>query len=389
MPIPASRLNQLPPYVFVTIARRVKELTDSGKDVIRLDIGNPDMPPPPHVVDTLAQAAANPTNHGYAGYRGTAAFRQAVAEHYQRRFGVTLDSETEVLPLLGSKEGIVNLMMAFVDQGTAVIVPEIGYPAYEMGARLAGGETISAPMLADENYTIAFDQLAPIDTQRARLMWINYPNNPTGGVADQAFYQRAVDFCRENDILLASDNPYVEISYDGSQAGSVLQANGAREVAVEFMSFSKSYNMAGWRLGAAVGNADALKHLLHVKSNMDSGHFKAIYDAGIAALEQTPQSWLDKKNAIYQRRRDLIMETLPQIGLAAKKPRGAMYVWAKLQHGDAAGYIQAALNEAHISIAPGEAYGPGGKGYVRLSVSVPDARLQEALERLKIWSARW
>jgi LL-diaminopimelate aminotransferase len=348
-------------------------------------MGSPDMPPPPNVIEQLSQSAAQPNKHGYSGYRGIGSFRQAVAGYYARRHGVVLDPETEVLPLLGSKEGVVNLALAYVDSGDVVLVPEIGYPAYEMGARLAGGEVVYAPMPRDDGYLIDFDQIAAPDAERASLLWVNYPNNPTGALANTGFYNRAVDFCRKYDILLTSDNPYIEVTYDDRASSSVLQADGAKDYAVEFMSFSKTYNMAGWRLGAAVGSAEALKRLLHIKSNMDSGHFKPIYEAGITALNETPQNWIDERNQIYQQRRDYLLAALPEIGLQAICPGGAMYVWAEVLDGDGEAYSQAARQEAHVSIAPGTAYGPAGKNFVRFSVSVPDERLDDAIDRLKRW----
>ncbi len=388
MPRYATRLDRLPPYVFVTISENVQKLTAAGHNVLRLDIGSPDMPPPPHVVEALAKAAADPTRHGYSGYRGVPAFRQAVAAYYQRRFGITLDPEHEVLPLLGSKEGIVNLILAHADHNMGVMVPEINYPAYGMGTLLSGGEVIEVPMPVESNYLIDFENIAQEDAARSSVLWINYPNNPTGAVASTQFYQQAVDFCTAYDLLLASDNPYVEVAYDGYVAGSVLQAEDAKNCAVEFISFSKSYNMAGWRLGAAVGNREALARLLNIKSNMDSGHFKAIYDAGIAALEDTPQSWIDERNAIYQQRRDKLLAALPDVGLQAQSPKGAMYIWAKVTERDPQQYVEDALQQAHVSIAPGAAYGSAGAGYVRLSVGVADERLDEAIDRLKRWYAR-
>ncbi|MEO0563033.1 MAG: aminotransferase class I/II-fold pyridoxal phosphate-dependent enzyme, partial [Chloroflexota bacterium] len=386
-----QRLQNLPPYIFATIAEKLDVLRTTGAEVIRLDIGNPDMPPPPHVIEKLREGASNTTKHGYSGYRGVATFREAVAEHYQRRYDVSLDPDKEVLPLLGSKEGIVNLTSAFVDVGDCVLVPEIGYPAYMMATRLCGGNLAWVKMDPDQNYLPILNDISEVDASGAKLMWVNYPNNPTGGIATQEDYAAMVDFCRRHDVLLASDNPYVDVMYEQQKAGSVLQADPALNHTVEFMSFSKSYNMAGWRLGAAVGNPDALKHLLHIKSNMDSGHFKAIYDAGTAALLETPDAWIAERNAIYERRRDLILDALPSIGLEAPhKPMGAMYIWARRTNGkDTSSYIDAALEQAHVSLAPGAAYGPGGEGYIRLSVGLPDDEIARALERLAQWYTVW
>lgn len=388
MPTPAERLNRLPPYIFAVLDQRLQEMLSNGYDIIRLDIGSPDMPPPSLVIEELANSAWNPNNHSYVGYRGIAPFRQAVARYYQSRFGVLLDPEREVLPVIGSKEGIVNLCLAYLDSGDVALVPDVGYPSYSMGARLAGAQVHWLP-IREGNGFLPDVSSVPLDVaRRAKLLWINYPNNPTGAAVEQNFYQQAVDFCQANDILLASDNPYVDVVFDGYRAGSALQAHGARACAVEFMSFSKTYNMGGWRLGAAVGNAEALRRLLHVKSNVDSGHFRPIYEAGIVALDQTSQEWLDERNRIYQSRRDRLLAVLPEIGLSAHKPKGSLYVWARVQDGDGQTYAEEALTHAHVSIAPGGAYGPGGTQYVRLSIGVPDDRFDAALERLKSWYAR-
>jgi LL-diaminopimelate aminotransferase len=387
MPTPAARLHALPPYPFALLNQRVRELNQQGFDVIGLDIGSPDMPPPDCVIDELYRSAQQPDHHGYAGYKGTPEFRAAVAEYYQRRFGVKLDPEKQVLPLLGSKEGIVNLSLAYLDRGDVALVPDVGYPAYSMGALLANAEVYWLPIREELAYLPDVDTI-PLDVlKRAKLVWINYPNNPTGATAERDFYQRMVDFCARHDVLLASDNPYCEVTYDGYTAGSALQADGALDCAVEFISFSKSHNMASWRLGAAVGNVEAIKTLLTVKSNVDSGHFQAIYDAGIMAFDEVPQAWINERNRIYQRRRDRILEALPYIGLSAHKPKGSLYVWGRVQDSahDGAWYAEEALMKAHVSVAPGAIYGPGGAEYVRFSVGVPDDRLETALERLKKW----
>ncbi len=387
MPAIAHRLTILPTYVFASIGARLQAMAKEGIDVIRLDIGSPDQPPPPAVVEKLCQSAQNPNNHSYSAYTGLPAFRQAVARYYQRRFGVSLDPDREVLPLIGSKEGLVNLALAYLDRGDLSLVPSMGYPAYSMGSTLAGAEVCWTPLAAANNYLIDFESIPADVAQRGKLLWINYPNNPTGACADLAFYQRAVDYCTEHDILLVSDNPYVEVTFDDFVAPSALQAEGAKNTTIEFMSLSKTYNMAGWRLGAAVGNAAAITNLLQIKSNMDSGHFKPIYEAGIVALDDTIDEWHAARNMLYRVRRDRILATLPQIGLEAAVPKGAIYVWARVQDGDGDYYTEQALTQAHVSVAPGSAYGPDGKNYVRLSLGTPDVRLDEALERLKAWYA--
>lgn len=389
MTAPAHRLQTLPAYPLATLAQRVRAMTLSGIDVINLDVGSPDLPPPDAVIDALAASARQPNKHGYAGYTGIPEFRRAIAGYYQRRFGVTIDPETEVLPLLGSKEGIVNLSLAYLDRGDVVLIPDIGYPAYALGAHLAGAEVYWLPTPESNGFIPVLENIPADVLSRAKLLWVNYPSNPTGAVVDTAFYAQMAAFCARHDILLASDNPYVDVTYDGYVAGSALQAPAARQHGIEFISFSKSHNMAGWRLGAAVGHAPAIKTLLQVKSNMDSGHFRPIYEAGITALETTPPQWIAERNAVYQRRRDEIMATLPRLGLTAVAPKGALYIWARVQptgaipSGDQ--YAEAALTDAHVSLAPGSIYGPGGQPYIRISLSVTDARLTEALDRLAQW----
>ncbi|MBC8097913.1 MAG: aminotransferase class I/II-fold pyridoxal phosphate-dependent enzyme [Armatimonadetes bacterium] len=385
MPQPADRLNNLPTYVFAAIGEQLRLMEAQGIDVIRLDIGSPDLPPPAHVVEELAHAAHHADNHGYSGYRGLPRFRQAMARYYQQRFNVTLDADKQILPLIGSKEGIVNLCLAYLDRGDIVLIPDVGYPSYMQGARLAGAEIYWVPVNAAGGYLPDFDKI-PADIARcAKLLWVNYPNNPTGAVADLAFYERALQFCAEYDILLASDNPYVEVTFDGYVAPSALQVPGMTNHVIEFVSFSKSHNMAGWRLGAAVGSAQAVQTLLRVKSNIDSGHFNAIYEAGIAAIDLTPQSWIDNRNAVYQRRRDQLLAAMSDMGLSANKPAGSLYIWARPNEMSGNAYVEQALNEAHVSLAPGSAYGPGGDAYVRFSVGVSDERLDESINRLKVW----
>ncbi|MEP7286883.1 MAG: aminotransferase class I/II-fold pyridoxal phosphate-dependent enzyme [Chloroflexota bacterium] len=384
LPERAYRLRQLPPYRFAVIGQRIAEMTTAGHDVIRLDIGSPDLPPPDAVVEALKASESDPTHYQYGSYQGDPAFRKAVAAYYQRRFGVTLDPMREVLPLIGSKEGLVNLSLAYLDRGDYAIIPDIAYPAYGMGTRLAGGEIIEVPLDPVRGYLPDFSAIGR-DLSRAKLLWVNYPNNPTGATADLSFYEEAVAFCRDHDLLLCSDNPYCEVAFDGFVAPSALQVAGAKDCTVEFMSLSKFYNLAGFRLGACVGNAEAIKALLNVKSNMDSGHFKPIYDAGTIALNTTPQSWVDERNAHYEARRDRILAILPEIGLEAFKTSASLYVWARVLDGSAQEYCDRALNEALVAVTPGEMYGTGGHRYVRLSLGVADDRLDEALTRLREW----
>lgn len=384
MPQSAERLSNLPPYIFAVLGQRIQAMMSQGIDVISLDIGSPDLPPPQPVIDTLARSAQNANNHGYSGYRGSPGFRQAVARYYGRRFNVDLDSENEVLPLIGSKEGIINLCFAYLDRGDTALVPDISYPSYSIGAQLAGADVCWISVDSEHGYQIDPSSLSNL-TIKPKLLWMNYPNNPTGATVSIEFYKKIIDFCKAHDILLVSDNPYVDVTYDGYVAPSVLQVPGAKECAIEFMSCSKTYNMGGWRLGAAVGNAVALKKLLQVKSNVDSGHFRPIYDAGTVALDETPQEWIDARNHVYKVRRDLILDTLPSIGLEAQKPQGSLYIWAKVLQGNGTSYVEDALQKAAVALAPGAAYGPGGKQFIRISLGVPDDRLQIALDRLQQW----
>jgi LL-diaminopimelate aminotransferase len=388
MPTPAARLTNLPVYAFATIGARIAQMQAQGISVLRLDMGSPDMPPQSGVIETLATSAMQPHVHGYAGYRGTPNFRAAVATYYQRRFEIELDPNREILPLLGSKEGIVNLALAYVDVGDLVLVPTIGYPSYSMGTFLANAEVYWLPVDEESGFVPDLASIPDEVLRRAKILWVNYPNNPTGATVELDFYQRAVDLCNEHNILLASDNPYVDVTFDGYRAPSALQARGARGCTIEFTSLSKTHNMAGWRLGAAAGNAEAVATLLQVKSNVDSGHFTPMYDAGAMALEQTTQAWIDERNAVYQRRRDAILAALPEIGLRAQTPRGSLYIWAKPEGMTGAGYCQQALEGAHVSLTPGDVYGPGGVDYVRIAITERDEDIDEALARLKAWWKR-
>ncbi len=379
----------MPPYGFELINRRIAQLSAEGVDVIRLDMGSPDMPPPPPVIERLQRSAANPTYHSYGSYRGLPAFREAVANYYARRFGVLLDPDKEILPLIGSKEGIVNLALAFLDRGDAAIAPDLNYPAYTMGTLMAGGDVILMHLDPARNYAPDLNALRDHpDLRRAKLLWVNYPNNPTGATCDLSLYEELIAFCRQHGLLLCSDNPYAEVVYDGYRAPSALQVEGALECTVEFMSLSKLYNMAGWRLGACLARREVIEALLTIKSNMDSGHFRPIYEAGALALNETPQSWIDARNAVYQARRDALLAACPSIGLSAFKTSGSLYVWARVQDGDDTAYVGAALERARVSLTPGSMYGLAGKGYVRLSVGVADERLGEAIARLQTWYAQ-
>jgi LL-diaminopimelate aminotransferase len=384
----ADRIQHLPPYPFVAIQAEVRRLQQAGKKVYNMNMGSPDLPAPDWVIKKLAESAALPNKHGYSGYQGTPQFRQAVARYYQKEFNVELDPETEVLPVLGSKEGLANITLALASKGDVILAPNPGYPTYEAAAILAEAEAYIMP-LKEENAFLPDLKAIPAEVaQRARMMWVNYPNNPTGALATVEDYARMIAFCREYDILFMSDNPYFAVIFDGTPGTSALQVPGAKEMTVEFMSLSKSHNMAGWRLGAAVGNADAINALLTVKSNVDSGHFTPVYEAGVVALDETPQEWINERNQVYWRRACLLMDALPEIGLKINTPpRGGIYLWAQVLDGDDVGYCKSALSDALVSMVPGSIYGEVGKGYVRISLMVAETELLNAIASLKAWWA--
>jgi LL-diaminopimelate aminotransferase len=378
----ANRVANLPPYVFATVEKRIAQEKAKGVDVISLGIGSPDLAPPQYILDALYQSAQRDDTHGYAGYYGTPGLRKAIAHYYAERFGVTLDPETEVRPLIGSKEGLANMAFAFVDPGDLVLAADPGYPTYSMGAIMAGGEAYSMPLEEESGWLPDFTAIPDEVADKATLMWLNYPNNPTGAAAPLAFLEEAVAYARAHDILICYDNPYCDLTFDGYVAPSILELPGAKDVTVEFNSLSKTYNMAGWRVGMVVGNAEAIKALTTLKTNIDSGIFRPLQDAAQVALTGD-QSWLAERNMIYQRRRDIILGFLPKLGMSAIPPKGALYVWAKAPAGvDAEAFAVDVLERAGVWMTPGTAFGPHGAGYFRLSVCVPEERLREAGERL-------
>ncbi len=381
----SERLKTIPPYAFAAISSRVRELELQGKDIIRLDMGSPDMPPPPAVVEALYESARQPNHHGYAGFAGIPRLREAFSAYYSRRFGVSVDAETEVLPLIGSKEGIVHLNLAFLDPGDVVLIPDPAYPSYERGARLADAEPYFVRLDPENRFQPDLNVIPANILARAKMMWVNYPNNPTGAVATLEDYEQIVAFCKSHDILLCSDNPYAEVSFDGVDPPSVLCVAGAKESAVEFNSLSKAYNMAGWRVGACVGNSQVVQGLLHCKSNVDSGMFRAVMEAAIVALNETDQDWIEERNTIYSARRDVILEALPSIGLAASVPPASLYVWAKVPGGDDKAYCADVLENAHVSMVPGSVYGEMGRGYLRMSIVQEVQRIREAMGRVAAW----
>ncbi len=381
----SQRMEKLSPYLFVEIARKIAEKKAKGEEVISFAIGDPDMPTPSHIIDRLCQAAQEPVNHHYPETAGLPQLRQAMADWYQRRFGVTLDADSEVLPLIGSKEGIGHIALCFIDPGDIALVPDLAYPVYSVSTMLAGGSVYLMPLTENNNFLPDLDAIPEEMAKKAKLLWLNYPNNPTGAVADLDFFNRAVSFARKHELAICHDGPYSEIAFDGYQPVSFMQADGAREIGVEFHSLSKSYNMTGWRIGMAVGNAEMIDALKRVKSNLDSGIPQAIQYAAIAALSG-PQDSIQKQNAIYQRRRDLIVDLLNDIGLKAVPPKASLYIWARVPEGyTSVGFTGDLLDKVGVAVTPGTGYGPSGEGYVRLSLTIPDAMLVKGLSRLAGW----
>jgi LL-diaminopimelate aminotransferase len=378
----ADRINNLPPYVFADVEKKIAAQEAKGVDVINLGIGSPDLAPPDFIIEALCRSASRSDTHGYPGYYGTPELRQAIASYYRERFDVEIDPETEIRPLIGSKEGLANMALAFVDPDDLALAPVPGYPTYRMGAILADGDYHAMPLLEENDYLVDFDEIPPYVAEQSTILWLNYPNNPTGAVAPKSFLQKAVDFAQEYDIVLCYDNPYCDLTFDGYEAPSVLEIRGAKEVAVEFNSLSKTYNMAGWRVGMAVGNAEAIGALTTVKTNIDSGIFRPLQDAAAAALT-ADQSWIEERNMIYQRRRNIILDWLPSLGMSAKPPKGGLYVWAKVpEDTNCDEFAITLLEEAGVWITPGTAFGKYGDGYMRISLCVTEERLREAGERL-------
>ncbi|MBI4284969.1 MAG: LL-diaminopimelate aminotransferase [Chloroflexi bacterium] len=381
----AKRVKNLPPYLFVGISKKIAEKKAKGEEVMSFGIGDPDIPTPPNIIDGLFKAALDPANHRYPESEGLPELRRAIADWYKRRFGVQLDAETEVLPLIGSKEGIGHIAFCFIDPGDVALVPDPGYPVYAIGTSLAGGHPHYLPLLEANDYLPDLASIPETALKKAKLLWLNYPNNPTGAVADLAFFNKVVAFARQHEIAVCHDGPYSEVAFDGYQPVSFLQAEGAKEVGVEFHSFSKTYNMTGWRIGMVVGNPVMVDALKRIKTNLDSGIPQAIQRMAIEALTG-PQDCIREHNEIYQRRRDMIIGTLSKIGIEAKPSKGSLYVWAKVPPGyTSIGFADELLDKVGVVVTPGIGYGEHGEGYVRLSLTIPDADLMKGLHRLAEW----
>jgi LL-diaminopimelate aminotransferase len=381
----ARRIENLQPYLFVEITKKIAEKRAKGEDVVSFAIGDPDIPTPSHIISRLCQAAQDPANHRYPESDGLPELRRAIAEWYKKRFDVSLDPDKEVLPLIGAKEGIAHIALCFIDPGDIALVPDPAYPVYSIGTMLAGGRPYYLPLYEKDNFLPDLNSIPDYIVKGAKLLWINYPNNPTGAVADLDFFNRVVEFARQHNLAVCHDGPYTEVAFDGYQPVSFLQAGGAKEVGVEFHSLSKSYNMTGWRIGMVVGNATMVDALKRVKSNMDSGIPQAIQYAAIEALRGS-QDCIQEHNAIYQRRRDLVVEILNRIGLEAKPPKASLYVWAKVPEGyNSVDFATDLLEQVGVVVTPGIGYGKNGEGYVRLSLTIPDAGLVKGLSRLAGW----
>ncbi len=381
----AKRVEQLPPYLFAEISKKIAAKRAAGVDIVSFGIGDPDVPTPAHVIESLHEASADPINHRYPESEGLPEFRQAVADWYRQRFGVTLDRDREVQPLIGSKEGIAHVALCLVDPGDVALVPDPGYPVYSVSTLLAGGEVHYMPMREEDGFLPDFSSVPDEVARRAKVLWLNYPNNPTGAVADMPFFEEAVRFAKKYDIAICHDGPYSEVAYDGYKPVSFLQAEGARDVGIEFHSLSKSYNMTGWRIGMAVGNATLIDALMRVKSNIDSGIPQAIQRMAITALEG-PQDCIDEHNAIYQRRRDKLVEALHSIGMRVQPPKASLYVWAHVPDGfTSVEFAGRMIDDIGVVVTQGVGYGRQGEGFVRLSLTIPDAQLDEAIRRMKGW----
>ncbi|MEG2261259.1 MAG: LL-diaminopimelate aminotransferase [Raoultibacter sp.] len=379
----AECLNHMAPYLFATIDKKRDALKAQGIDVISLGIGDPDMPTPSHIVDAMAEAIRKPENHQYPDYAGSLAYRRACALWMKNRFDVDLDPVTEVLALIGSKEGIAHLHTAFVNPGEYVLAPSIGYPVYSGGATLQNANTYFMPMKAENGFLADFDTVPEDILEKTKIMFLGYPNNPTGAIATEEYFDRAIAFCLEHDILLAHDNAYSEICFDDYKAPSILERPRAKECCIEFFSLSKAYNMTGWRIAFACGNEQAIAALGTIKNNLDSGQFSAVQDAAIVALTGSQQCIADMC-VLYQRRRDLVVDALRAIGVECHAPQATIYIWTKVPEGyTSESFATQLLEQAHVIVTPGSGYGPDGEGFIRISLTTPDDRLLEAVERIK------
>jgi len=381
---PSKRLERIPPYAFAELERKISAKREAGVDVISLGIGDPDRPTPALVVEAMQEAVTEPETHRYPTNRGRADFRGAVRDFYERRFDVRLDPDREVIPAIGAKEAIFNLNLAFLDPGDYALAADPGYPVYTGGPWLAGAEPVLMALDPERGFVPNLEAIDGEVLAKARLMYLNYPNNPTGAVVPERFFERVVEFARENEILVVHDNSYSEITFDGYRAPSFLATPGAKDVGVEVFSLSKGYNMTGWRCAVVVGNPEAIEIYWRLKSNVDSGLFEAVQLAGVAALSPEADAEVASMVELYRRRRDLVCDALRKIGVDVHPPHATIYVWAPIPPGydSSAAYCEHVLEEAAVVITPGSVYGPAGEGWFRIALTAPDERIAEAVRRL-------
>jgi LL-diaminopimelate aminotransferase len=378
----SDRLQSLPPYHFAAYARKIAEQRAAGVDVVNLSIGDPDLPTPDVVIQALTEAAQQPVNQRYPEYAGMPELRVAYAEWFEQRFGVALDPQREVAPLIGSKEGLAHLPLAVVNPGDVALIPDPAYPVYNTAVALAGGDVYPLPMDAAHGWLPDLAAIPADVLRRATTLWLNYPNNPTGAVALLSFFEEAVAFARRYELLLVHDMAYAEVRFEGARPPSILEAPGARDLAVEFHSLSKAYNMAGFRIGALVGNPTVVEAMIRLKSNVDTGIFRPIQIAAVRALA-LPESWIEERNRIYQRRRDRVVAACRAMGMAVEAPQAGLYVWPHVPQGyTSESFAIALLDGAGVAVTPGTNFGPRGEEYVRISITAPDARLEEAIARM-------
>jgi LL-diaminopimelate aminotransferase len=381
---PASRIANLSSHYFADLDREIAQLTSTGRRIIRLDVGSPDLPPPPPVIERLHQAASRADTHGYQAHAGPESLRRAWAAMYQRLYKIELDHDSQIVPLIGSKEGIFNLSQALIDPGDIVLVPDPGYITYVRGAQVASGEIFTLPLRDENGYLPALIDIPQDIARRAKILWLNYPNNPTSAVASLDFFREVVAFAREQGVLLAHDAAYTQVTFEDYRAPSLLEVPGAIDVAIEFNTLSKSHNMAGWRVAAAVGQPDALRYLYQLKTNVDSSHFGPILEAATEAMTGD-QNWLCERNRTYQARRDVAAAALQRMGLHFQMPQAGLYIWFSVPGAEtSAGFCQRALRNCGVSLTPGAIFGKNGDGYVRLSLTSPIEELTEAMQRLEV-----
>ena len=379
----ATRLDKLPPYLFAEIDKKKREVAARGIDIISLGIGDPDLPTPAHIIKALQEAAARPANHRYPDYEGLFSFRKAATDWYKSRFNVTLDPDREAVTLIGSKEGIAHIPLAFVNPGDVVLVPDPGYPVYNIGTLFSGGDPYFMPLRKENGFLPDLTAIPAAVAKRAALLWIGYPNNPTAAVAPKEFFAEVIRFAERYNLIVCHDNAYSEVYYDGQKTSSFLAVEGAKEVGIEFHSLSKTYNMTGWRIGFAVGNAALIDGLGKIKTNVDSGVFQAVQEAGIAALTGD-QSVIEEMRGIYQERRDILVRGLQAIGLVCTPPQATFYVWAEVPKGySSASFTNKILDDTGVVVTPGNGFGAAGEGYIRFSLTVDTERLREAVARLQ------